>query len=333
MTHFSACGMGGLFLIICEGCFQISTGQMPAEMIWTVLNALFVAMGVRGIIFNISQVKAKLGILEDTLELTEDLQNFSYFKGDIRQLADKTAEIRCIEALEELFRVECKTGSLKQLYDKLKLDPEVVKAVAVLDSEQKIENFDVVFENVSFKYSADSDYVFQNLSCSFKSGKCHGILSASGLGKTTFLNLAIGLLKPTSGRVLVGGNDINSPDFDWGKMMQHCAYITQNTHLLMENILTNIALGNLSMLARLQTLEDELKWASGTATKAAALKLLEAVKNAQAFEFVETQEDKLLTLIGDRVGLPLKLRAKVSQEGSSKESCWLEPFSELRALS
>lgn len=302
-------------------------------MIWTVLNALFVAMGVRGIIFNISQVKAKLGILEDTLELTDDLHNFSYFKGDVRKLADKTPEIRCVEALEELFRTECKDGSLKQLYDKLKQDPDVLKAIEVLDSERKSYNFDVVFENVSFRYSPDSDYVFQNLSCSFKSGRCHGILSASGLGKTTFLNLAIGLLKPTSGRILVGGEDINNPGFDWGRMMQHCAYITQNTHLLMENILTNIALGNLSMLARLQALETELKWPSGTCTKASALKLLDAVKHAQAFEFVETQEDKLLTLIGDRVSFPLKVRAKVFLEGSSKESFSQEPFSENQVLS
>lgn len=307
-------------MIICEGCFQISTGQMPAEMIWTVLNALFVAMGVRGIIFNISQIKAKLGILEDTLELTEDLQNFSYFKGDIKQLAEKTPEIKTVEEIEDFFSVQCKDQTLTQVFEKLKSDTTVTSALQAVDSLEQTANFDIVFDKVSFRYSPDSDYIFQNLSCAFQSGRCHGILSASGLGKTTFLNLAIGLLKPTSGRVLVDGKDINAVGFDWGHMMQHCAYITQNTHLLMENILINIVLGNLPYLAKLKGWDQQMSWPAGTAVKVAALKLLDAMKNAQAFEFIESQEDKLLTLIGDRVGLPLNLGTRSLWRTAPKNS-------------
>lgn len=69
------------------------------------------------------------------------------------------------------------------------------------------------FENVSFSYH-DAD-VLKNVSYVLEDGKFGGILGPNGGGKSTFLRLALGLLKPTSGKVTVTDSKIG--------------YLSQNT--------------------------------------------------------------------------------------------------------
>lgn len=155
---------------------------------------------------------------------------------------------------------------------------------------------------MSFRYSEDADYIFENVSCDFKEGLTHGIVSASGLGKTTFLNLAVGLLKPTFGRVLVNGEDVSGPSFDSAKFMAHSAYVTQNTQMFMESILVNLLLGNLALLHRVLLLEKQGQLTRDAGVRLVACRLLESLRAAQALAFVSLQERGLLTQLGDRVG-------------------------------
>lgn len=71
------------------------------------------------------------------------------------------------------------------------------------------------FENVSFSY--ENTEVLDNVSYVLEDGKFGGILGPNGGGKSTFLRLALGLLKPTSGTVTVTDERIG--------------YLSQNTGL------------------------------------------------------------------------------------------------------
>ena len=62
------------------------------------------------------------------------------------------------------------------------------------------------FENVSFGYESDAR-VLQGINLEIRRGDVIAVLGANGAGKTTLVKHAIGLLKPTSGRVLVAGRD------------------------------------------------------------------------------------------------------------------------------
>ncbi|MGB7537397.1 MAG: ABC transporter ATP-binding protein [Anaerolineales bacterium] len=64
----------------------------------------------------------------------------------------------------------------------------------------------VAFENVSFAYG-DGPRVLRNVTTQIRSGEIIAVLGPNGAGKTTLMKHAIGLLKPTQGRVLVGGED------------------------------------------------------------------------------------------------------------------------------
>ena len=68
----------------------------------------------------------------------------------------------------------------------------------------------VVFENVDFRYSDESPLILHNVNLQIRRGDLIAVLGPNGAGKSTLVKHAIGLLKPTSGRVLVEGKDTNS---------------------------------------------------------------------------------------------------------------------------
>jgi len=68
----------------------------------------------------------------------------------------------------------------------------------------------VVFENVDFRYSDETPYILQNVNLEIRRGDLIAVLGPNGAGKSTLIKHAIGLLKPTSGRVLVEGKDTRS---------------------------------------------------------------------------------------------------------------------------
>ncbi len=68
----------------------------------------------------------------------------------------------------------------------------------------------VVFENVDFRYSDETPFILQGVNLQIHQGDLIAVLGPNGAGKSTLVKHAIGLLKPTSGRVLVGGKDTQS---------------------------------------------------------------------------------------------------------------------------
>lgn len=65
----------------------------------------------------------------------------------------------------------------------------------------------VVFENVDFRYSEETPLILQGVNLEIQRGDLIAVLGPNGAGKSTLVKHAIGLLKPTSGRVLVEGKD------------------------------------------------------------------------------------------------------------------------------
>jgi len=65
----------------------------------------------------------------------------------------------------------------------------------------------VVFENVDFRYSDETPLVLQEVNLTIRHGDLIAVLGPNAAGKSTLVKHAIGLLKPTAGRVLVDGKD------------------------------------------------------------------------------------------------------------------------------
>jgi energy-coupling factor transport system ATP-binding protein len=89
----------------------------------------------------------------------------------------------------------------------------------------------VVFENVDFRYSEDTPLILQDVNLTIRHGDLIAVLGPNGAGKSTLVKHAIGLLKPTAGRVLVDGKDTRSMSI--AQIARFLGYVFQSpTHML-----------------------------------------------------------------------------------------------------
>jgi ATP-binding cassette, subfamily B, bacterial PglK len=146
-------------------------------------------------------------------------------------------------------------------------------------SKEKFElNKKIELKDVSFSYSDSKEKVLENISLTIKKGSAIGLVGTTGSGKTTLVDIILGLLEPTKGNVFVDQKSILENITAWQK---NIGYIPQFIYLSDDSIKNNIAFG----LEEKDIDEEKLK---------------EAVRVSQLEEFVNKLPDKLDTFIGER---------------------------------
>ena len=101
----------------------------------------------------------------------------------------------------------------------------------------------IELKNVSFSYKNNEKKIIDNVNFEFYKNECVCILGKNGSGKSTFLNLIAGLIKPTEGKVIVDNvYDLYSNRSEW---IDKLSYVQQNIFLLDASIKNNITLENI----------------------------------------------------------------------------------------
>lgn len=98
----------------------------------------------------------------------------------------------------------------------------------------------ILFEGVTFEYGSDSQFRFKNVSFEVPSGSTLGIAGPSGGGKSTLIDLIIGLNVPQHGKILISGG---SPREIINKFPGRIAYVPQSIPIIQGTLLENILLG------------------------------------------------------------------------------------------
>ena len=90
----------------------------------------------------------------------------------------------------------------------------------------------IELNNVSFKYSKNSNFVLKNLNLTIKKGECIGLVGVTGIGKSTLIDIIMGLLEPTEGSLKIDGKIINNQEntIRWQK---HISHVPQSIFILM----------------------------------------------------------------------------------------------------
>lgn len=97
------------------------------------------------------------------------------------------------------------------------------------------------FKNVSFRHEGSKDFIFENINFKLSKKEKISIGGKSGVGKSTFVDLLLGLLKPTTGQILIDGK-IHKHDLD--DRLLNASYMPQETFLMEDTVEKNIILGD-----------------------------------------------------------------------------------------
>ena len=100
----------------------------------------------------------------------------------------------------------------------------------------------IEFRDLCFKFKNADKPVINDLSLKINSGETVAFVGASGVGKSTLLNLVIGFLRPDSGQVLIDGHDLNKVDLR--SYRRHIAVVPQTPILFTGTIRENITYGS-----------------------------------------------------------------------------------------
>ena len=140
-------------------------------------------------------------------------------------------------------------------------------------------NGEYSFENVQLKFSDGDQHVLEEVTLHVKAGECIAFVGESGAGKSTILNLVIGLLNPTAGRVLVDG--VSLSDLDLSEYRRRLAVVPQTNILFSGSIRDNITYG-------LSGITEE--------------RLMQVVEQAHLSEMVSRLPNGVDTLVGEHGG-------------------------------
>jgi ABC-type multidrug transport system fused ATPase/permease subunit len=114
-------------------------------------------------------------------------------------------------------------------------------AVRSTDPGQPLHFLDrIALEAVSFRYSGSQQKVLDSVSLNIKHGTSVGFVGGSGAGKSTLVDVVLGLLPPTTGRVIIDGLDIQGNLRGWQNLV---GYVSQSIYLCDDTIRRNVAFG------------------------------------------------------------------------------------------
>lgn len=141
----------------------------------------------------------------------------------------------------------------------------------------------ISLQDVHFRYGIDQQDVLQGLNLEINVGERVGLIGTTGSGKSTSLDVLMGLLEPTSGRILVDGDNIHDPKHPqrlaaWKMAIAH---VPQTIYLSDSSIAENIAFG----IPKDQIDMDRVKLAA---------------KQAQISGFIEASAEAYQTFVGER---------------------------------
>lgn len=137
---------------------------------------------------------------------------------------------------------------------------------------------EIKLENITYKYPNTDTLIFNHADMEIPIGNAVGIVGTSGAGKTTIVDILLGLLEIESGSILADGVEVRDHYESW---LKNIGYIPQTIFMIDSSIRKNVAFGYPD-----EEIDDDKVW--------------RALKEAQLDEFVKGLPEGLDTSIGER---------------------------------
>jgi ATP-binding cassette, subfamily B, bacterial PglK len=135
----------------------------------------------------------------------------------------------------------------------------------------------LVIDHLSYWYPAAAQPAIDDVSFEIRQGQWVGIIGSTGAGKTTLVDLILGLLVPSSGKMLVDGRDLHDNLAGW---QRNIGYVPQAVYLIDDSVRRNVAFG-----APPAEIDDERVW--------------QALRAAQVDHVVRSLPGELDAIVGE----------------------------------
>lgn len=133
---------------------------------------------------------------------------------------------------QNIFNANYAVENLEKIYEEMKADK------LVFGDLEKIENYNIKFENVNFSYGEKK--VFENFDLELEEGKVYALVGSSGSGKSTLVKLLSGFYKLDSGQIKIG--DIALDSYSENTVTKAISFVFQDPKLFKLSIFDNVAL-------------------------------------------------------------------------------------------
>jgi ABC-type multidrug transport system fused ATPase/permease subunit len=190
---------------------------------------------------------------------------------------------RLLPALQQIFQslssIKSNQAAVDEVYQDLHIGNEKtvkqqLKFCAITFAQQ------IELKAISYRYPNSTRYALDNINLTFPKNSIVGLIGATGSGKTTLVEVFLGLLANTQGEVIIDGKpqDIKN-SVSWKKMI---GYVPQQVNLVDDTVINNIAFG-------VEPQHQDLQ------------KIINAAKIANIHEFITTElPNAYETILGDR---------------------------------
>lgn len=178
---------------------------------------------------------------------------------------------------EHLSAVIFATPSIDLIYHDLKEIEDLYVEEIVKDEDWHFKK-EIEVKRVTYAYPEGEGNVIENACFHIRKGETVAFVGSSGAGKSTIVDILLGLLPPQQGKILVDGMDVYKNLRTWQKEI---GYIPQTIYLSDDSIRNNVAFG-----IEEENIDEQA--------------VIAALKQAQLYDFVDTLPEGLDTCVGDR---------------------------------
>ena len=192
--------------------------------------------------------------------------------------------VRLVPIITQLFSsvniLKFSRNSVSKLYrDIQSFETGGSKTIESKDTTPQQQSFlDLDISSISYSYPNSGEKALEDISLKIKKGDYVGFVGPSGAGKTTLVDVLLGLLHPQTGAIKLNGKDISSQIELWRSLV---AYLPQEIFLIDDSLTKNIAL------------EDDIDDLSQD-------KLKEVIKKSRLDDFIDNLPEGLDTRMGER---------------------------------
>ncbi len=182
----------------------------------------------------------------------------------------------------QIARIRFHRPSLQVIQEDLTaaLDSNQIQSSQILQVKDSILDQKIELKNLNFSYPGLNIKVLDSISLNIPAGNLIGIAGGSGAGKTTLIDLILGLFEPVSGLIQIDGKPLDESNLSWWQTS--IGYVPQSGFIADGTIARNIAFGIHENEVDLQRVRD-------------------VARIAQISEFIETElPQQYETLVGER---------------------------------